>query len=127
VIATHGRLRAAAAAHQQFAYGVFLFRLAAQATLLKTGRCRRERKRDGMTPLDRTPRELAAWDTMHILVAHDNPRFLAPLATALRSVGHEVTACDNAMSAWDALNSASIDLLITQTQFPFPQPDGTRH
>jgi DNA-binding response OmpR family regulator len=61
---------------------------------------------------------------MHILVAHDNPRFLAPLATALRSVGHEVTACDNAMSAWDALNSASIDLLITQTQFPFPQPDG---
>ena len=77
-----------------------------------------------MTPLDGTPRDLAAWDTMHILVAHDNPRFLAPLATALRSVGHEVTACDNAMSAWDALNSASIDLLITQTQFPYPQPDG---
>jgi DNA-binding NtrC family response regulator len=57
-------------------------------------------------------------------VAHDDQRFLAPLATALRSVGHEVTACDNAMSAWDALNWNSIDMLITGVQFPCPQPDG---
>lgn len=61
---------------------------------------------------------------MHVLVAHDDPRFLAPLATALRSVGHTVTACDNAMSAWDDLNRNSIQLLITQIKFPYPQPDG---
>jgi CheY-like chemotaxis protein len=45
---------------------------------------------------------------MHILVAHDDPRFLAPLATALRSVGHEVTACDNAMSAWPSVPCVDI-------------------
>jgi DNA-binding NtrC family response regulator len=61
---------------------------------------------------------------MHILVAHDDRGFLASLATTLRSVGHKVTACDNAMSAWDDLNRNSINLLVTRLQFPYPQPDG---
>ena len=61
---------------------------------------------------------------MHILVIHADPRFLAPLAVALQSVGHKVTARDNAMAAWDDLNRISINLLITQVQFPYPQPDG---
>ena len=61
---------------------------------------------------------------MHVLVAHDDPGFLAPLATALRCEGYTVTTCDNAMSAWDDLNRNNINLLITQVQFPYPQPDG---
>jgi hypothetical protein len=28
------------------------------------------------------------------------------------------------MSAWDDLNRSNVDLLITQIQFPYPQPDG---
>jgi hypothetical protein len=28
------------------------------------------------------------------------------------------------MSAWDDLNRNNINLLITQIQFPYPQPDG---
>jgi hypothetical protein len=35
-----------------------------------------------------------------------------------------VTACDNAMSAWDDLNWTNFNLLITQFQFSYPQPDG---
>src|SRR5579862_7135120 len=61
---------------------------------------------------------------MHILVIHADSGFLAPLAVALQSAGHKVTARDNAMSAWDDLNRINIDLLITQVQFPYPQPDG---
>jgi CheY-like chemotaxis protein len=61
---------------------------------------------------------------MHTLVAHDDPGFLVPLATALRCAGYTVTACDNGMSAWDDLNRSNVDLLITQIQFPYPQPDG---
>ena len=61
---------------------------------------------------------------MHTLVAHDDPGFLVPLATALRCAGYIVTACDNGMSAWDDLNRNNINLLITQIQFPYPQPDG---
>ena len=61
---------------------------------------------------------------MHILVIHADPRFLKPLAVALQSAGHKVTARDNAMAAWDDLNRISINLLVTQVHFPYPQPDG---
>ena len=61
---------------------------------------------------------------MHILVIHADAGFLAPLAVALQSAGHKVTARDNAMAAWDDLNRISIGLLIIQVQFPYPQPDG---
>ena len=61
---------------------------------------------------------------MRTLIVHDDRGFLVPLATALRCVGYTVTACDNGMSAWDDLNRNCVDLLITQIQFPFPQPDG---
>jgi len=61
---------------------------------------------------------------MHILVIHADPGFREPLAVTLQSVGHKVTARDNAMAAWDDLNRISINFLITQVQFPYPQPDG---
>src|SRR4051812_12238069 len=61
---------------------------------------------------------------MRIMIAHDDPSFLEPLAGALRRAGHEVEAFATSLAAWDALKRPSgADLLITRFRFSGP-PNG---
>jgi DNA-binding NtrC family response regulator len=60
-----------------------------------------------------------------VVIAHDEPSLLEPLAASLRGMGHEVATFRDSMRAWDALNGASrVDILITRVQFGPGQPHG---
>ena len=55
----------------------------------------------------------------HIMVVHDEQEVRDPLITALRADGHEVSAFDRSIPAWDALTpECAADLLITRVRFP---------
>jgi len=58
-------------------------------------------------------------------VVHDEPSFLDPLATSLRSIGVDVAAFRDAAMAWDALASpGEIEILVTRVQFDLGMPNG---
>ena len=61
----------------------------------------------------------------HIVVVHDDPTFLHPLAAALRDTGHQVDAYDSSCRAWNALTEArGVEVLITRVRFPPGEPHG---
>jgi DNA-binding NtrC family response regulator len=53
-----------------------------------------------------------------VVLVHDDPLFRDPLATALRSAGHQIAMFADPLAAWDALEAAQrTELLITRVQF----------
>ena len=63
---------------------------------------------------------------MHVLVAETDVSFLAEMTQALEQAGHDVTAANNGMAAWDALMSAKPpDLLVTRFHLGPGMPPGT--
>jgi DNA-binding NtrC family response regulator len=60
-----------------------------------------------------------------IVIVHDDPDTLDPLAAALISAGHGVATFDDALAAWEALREArTIELLITRVRFGRGKPHG---
>ena len=49
----------------------------------------------------------------HLLLVDDDPNTLASLSRAFRMAGHEVTVCDNATRAVDALRNEAFDLVFS--------------
>jgi DNA-binding NtrC family response regulator len=61
----------------------------------------------------------------HIVVVHDDPTVLHPLAAALRDTGHQADAYDSSCRAWNARAEAPrVGLLITRVRFPPGEPHG---
>jgi len=54
----------------------------------------------------------------HLLLVDDEPNTLASLSRAFRMAGHEVTVCDNATRAVDALRSEAFDLVFSDVLMP---------
>jgi DNA-binding NtrC family response regulator len=54
----------------------------------------------------------------HLLLVDDDPNTLASLSRAFRMAGHEVTVCDNATRAVDALRSEAFDLVFSDVIMP---------
>jgi DNA-binding response OmpR family regulator len=61
----------------------------------------------------------------HIVVVHNEPSIVKPLAVSLRADGHEVSAFDDSLLAWDVLCKAQdVQLLVTRMDFGYGKPDG---
>jgi two-component system, NtrC family, nitrogen regulation response regulator NtrX len=54
----------------------------------------------------------------HLLLVDDDPNTLASLSRAFRMAGHEVTVCDNATRAVEALRSEAFDLVFSDVVMP---------
>ena len=54
----------------------------------------------------------------HLLLVDDDPNTLASLSRAFRMAGHEVTVCDNATRAVNALRSEAFDLVFSDVIMP---------
>jgi two-component system, NtrC family, nitrogen regulation response regulator NtrX len=54
----------------------------------------------------------------HLLLVDDDPNTLASLSRAFRMAGHEVTVCDNAMRAVEALRNEPFDLVFSDVVMP---------
>jgi DNA-binding NtrC family response regulator len=53
-----------------------------------------------------------------IVVVHDDEKFTAQLATALRSCGHDVVTFPDPLAAWSALEAAKlIEVLVTRMEY----------
>ena len=60
-----------------------------------------------------------------IVVVHDEPAFVEPLATGLTTVGYDVATFNDSLLAWNALEAANkVELLITRIRFPPGKPHG---
>jgi DNA-binding NtrC family response regulator len=60
-----------------------------------------------------------------VVIVHNDPDTLEPLAEALTSAGHFVAKFDDAMAAWEALRDArTVELLITRVRFGRGKPHG---
>jgi DNA-binding NtrC family response regulator len=60
-----------------------------------------------------------------VVIVHDEPETLHPLADALVLAGHGVARFDDALAAWDALREArTVELLMTRVRFGHSQPQG---
>ena len=61
----------------------------------------------------------------YIVVVHNDPTFLHPLAATFRDTGHQVDAYDSSIQAWDALaEGRDVEVLITRVRFPLGEPHG---
>ena len=62
----------------------------------------------------------------HIVVVHDDPKFVASVCRALQDDGHDrVTALSDSMVALSVLEVAkALEVLITGTRFPPGKPTG---
>jgi len=60
-----------------------------------------------------------------IVVVHDDSLILKALTAALRGEGHDVSAFDDPILAWDVLRASwNVELLITRIQFAPSKPHG---
>jgi DNA-binding NtrC family response regulator len=60
-----------------------------------------------------------------IVLAHDDPSFVADTVKALRAAGYEVAAFTDTMLALDALETARrVEVLITRVRFAAGMPNG---
>jgi CheY-like chemotaxis protein len=68
-----------------------------------------------------TPEDLSSLDLLspvRILCADDQPDFRATISKSLLRAGYEVISVADGEQAWEALQSAPYDLLITDQQMP---------
>jgi DNA-binding NtrC family response regulator len=60
-----------------------------------------------------------------IVIVHDDPKILDPLAAALTLAGHGVAKFDDALAAWEALREArTVEVLVTRVRFRRGKPHG---